>query len=204
MNKTQVERYFKILSKLYPKKCRIILTGAAAGSLYGRVRATLDIDFAVRTADWIGFEKAVRETTERTGILAQYGEDIDRWSMISYLDYDRHIQVHKKIGVLEICLMDPAYWAIGKLARYLDTDIRDLVTVLRKTATPWRSLMTVTGKALSESPKSTACALFKRQVEDFVRRSGRRIWGRGFPAEEAVALFHRSAGIDRTKSAARS
>lgn len=195
MNKVQVERYFKVLSVLYPKKCRIILTGAAAGSLYGRVRATLDIDFAAKTSDWTAFETAVRRTTERTGILAQYGEDIDRWSMISYLDYDRHIRVYKRIGSLEICLMEPSYWAIGKLTRYLDTDIRDLVSVLKKTATPWRACVTVAGRALKHSPRSTACALYRRQVEDFIRRSGKKVWGRGFPQDEAIRLFRSRAGI---------
>ncbi|MCG3177187.1 MAG: hypothetical protein MOGMAGMI_02155 [Candidatus Omnitrophica bacterium] len=195
MNRTQVERYFKVLAGLYPKRCRIILTGAAAGSLYGRVRATLDIDFAVRTADWPAFEKAVRRTTELTGILAQYGEDIDRWSMISYLDYDKHTRLYKKIGSLKIRLMEPSYWAIGKLARYLDTDIRDLISVLKRTATPWTTCLAVAGRALKHSPKSTACALYRRQVEDFIRASGKKVWGRDFQPDPAVRLFRRSAGI---------
>ena len=51
------------------------------------------------------------------------------------------------------------------------------------------------GTALQKSPKSTACYLFRRQVEDFLKAYGRQIWGKAFSHLEAVRIFHRSAGI---------
>lgn len=197
MNKTQVERYFKILSKAYPGRCRVILTGAAAGALYGRVRATMDIDFAAKTADWERFSAAVRETGARTAIHAQFAEDIDRWSMITFMDYAKHTYVYKKIGGIEVRLMEPPYWAIGKLSRYLDSDVQDLVKVFKKTRTPWREVAVVAGFALKKSPKSNACFLFRRQVEDFLSHSGRKIWGSAFDLEEAIFLFQKSAGMGK-------
>ncbi len=129
MNRKQIEHYFKIVDKIYAKKCRIILTGAAAGALYGRVRATMDIDFSAEAADWEGFSKAVEEASVRTGIAAQYAEDIDRWSAITFMDYKKHTFIYGRFGRTEVRLMEPSYWAIGKLSRYLDPDIGDLVRV---------------------------------------------------------------------------
>jgi hypothetical protein len=195
MNKRQIERYFALLAELYPKPCRVILTGAAAGALYGRVRSTMDVDFAAKTADWDGFSKAVQETSLRTGIAAQHAEDIDRWSAITLMDYARHTRPYRRFGGLELRLMEPSYWAIGKLSRYLDPDIRDLVAVFKKTRTGWKELARVAGKALRKSPRSTSCFLFRKQVEDFFKHSGRKVWGRGFRAQKALDLFHKHAGI---------
>lgn len=204
MNRREIIRYFKTFSRLYGKPCRIILTGAAAGSLYGRVRATMDLDFAVvlegrggqrKEARWGEFERAARRATQLTGIAVQYAEDIDRWSAITYLDYLKHTRTFRKFGGLVVRILDPAYWAIGKLTRYLAPDIRDLVEVLKRTKTPVVKLARVLGRALKESPKSTACELFKRQVEDFFLRCGGDVWGKNFSPDRAVHLFQRHAGL---------
>lgn len=204
MNKKQIERYFKTLSKIYPRKCRVILTGAAAGALYGRVRATMDIDFSAETADWEHFSKAVEQTSLRTGITAQYAEDIDRWSPITLMDYKKRTFIYGWFGPVEVRLMEPSYWAIGKLSRYLDPDIGDLIKVFKKTRTPWREVASVTGRALRKSPKSTACFLFKRQTEDFFKRFGKKIWGRAFDAKEAISLFYQRAGVRNHQKNSRS
>ncbi len=195
MNKRQIDRYFSVLSKLYPKKCRLILTGAAAGVLYGRLRSTVDVDFAARTADWAGFSKSVSETGLRTGIAAQFAEDIDRWSSITLLDYERHTFLYKRFGKIEVRLMEPAYWAIGKLSRHFDSDVQDMVKVFRKTATRWEDVASVAGAALKASPKSTACFQFRKQVERFFEHFGRKTWGRAFDKDAAISRFRQSAGI---------
>ena len=195
MNKRQVDRYFSALSKLYPKSCRVILTGAAAGALYGRVRATMDVDFAAQTGDWEGFSKAVQEMGLRTGIIAQYAEDIDRWSSITLLDYRKHTYLYRRFGRIEVRLMEPPYWAIGKLARYLDSDTHDMAKVFKKTRTPWKDVATIAGRALKQSPRSTVCFLFRKQSEDFFSQFGKNIWGGNFEPNEAILLFREEAGI---------
>ncbi len=196
MNRAQVERYFRRLGEAYSKKCRVILTGAAAGALYGRVRATMDVDFAAKAADWRGFSKAVEEVSRRTGIAAQCTEDIDRWSSVTLMDYAEHTYLYKKYGSLELRLMEPPYWAIGKFSRYLDPDIKDLVKVFKKTTTRWQDVAVVAGKALRKSPKSTSLFLFKRQIEDFFSWQGIKVWGRTFDAKDAIELFYTNAGVN--------
>lgn len=195
MNKKQIERYFKLLDKIYDKNCIVILTGAAAGVLYGRVRATMDIDFSAEAADWETFSKAVQETSMRTGIEPQYAEDIDRWSSITLMDYKKHTFSYGWFGRVEVRLMEPPYWAIGKLSRYLDQDIDDIVKVFKKTGTKWQDTAVVTGRALRESPKSVACFLFRKQTEGFFEQYGKKTWGRTFNPTEAIEAFRKEAGI---------
>ncbi len=204
MNKQEINRYFRILSTLYRKPCTIILIGAGAGALYGRVRATMDLDFALKFKThsqrgeeklWQEFSEQARETSARTGIAAHYAEDIDRWSSITYLDYDKHTLRFRRFGSLNLRLLEPSYWAIGKLTRYLDPDIRDVIEVMRRTKIRPGKLSRVLGLALKKSPRSTACDLFRRQVEDFLAIYGRRIWGRDYLPDAAIRTFHRYAGF---------
>ncbi len=195
MNKRQIDRYFSLVDKIYEKKCRIILTGAAAGVLYGRVRPTMDVDFEAGAADWDGFLSAVKKASDQTGIESQFSEDIDHWSSITLMDYREHIYLYGKFGKLAIYLMEPAYWAIGKLSRYLDQDVQDMVRVFKKTGTNWKTVAEISGKALKKSPKSTACFLFRKQTEDFLKNRGREVWGKKYNADEAIIHFHKYAGI---------
>ncbi len=204
MKKQEVIRYFRILSRIYHRPCRIILTGAALGTIYGGVRATFDIDFALKLKsrsrqkkeeDWQMFTEAAKKISARTGIAAQYAEDIDRWSSITYLDYEKHTRLFRKFGSIEVRVLDPPYWAIGKLTRYLVPDVRDLIQVLKKTKTSWQNLIKIAGHALRKSPKSTACFLFRKNVEDFIKSYGVQIWSRRFDSEKAINYFYQSAGI---------
>lgn len=203
MNRRQIDRFFRKLSQRFDRSATIILTGAAAGSLLGRVRPTLDLDFALklkgppraREDKWKAFARAICEVSQQTGIAVQYAEDIDGWSSITFLDYTRRTHLYRRFGKLEVRLLDPAYWAIGKITRYLDPDVRDLIAVIKKQKVSSAQLARVLGRALRHSPRSTACSLFRRHVESFFSTSGRTIWGRQFKPEAAIRLFHRFAGI---------
>ena len=94
-------------------------------------------------------------------------------------------------------LLEPACWAVYKLARYLDADVEDLRTVLRRERVPSLALARLCGESLRASPRSTQLFLFRRQVEHFLAQHGRAIWGRRFDVSRTVAAFHRAAGIGR-------
>src|SRR3990167_1428697 len=131
MNRLQIDRFFTILDRELNAPARIIVTGAAAGALWGHVRPSLDIDFAIQPSagerKWEHVEFAVEKTKALTGISANYAIDIDRWGAISLLDYRQHTHRYKVFGRLAVHLLDPAYWSIGKLTRYLQPDIDDMV-----------------------------------------------------------------------------
>ena len=197
MSPRSINRFFRVLASHCDLPATIILTGAAAGSLLGRVRPSLDIDFAVllrsrRPARWRQFEAAVARTVRVTGIQANYAQDIDRWGAITLLDYRRHTLPYRRVGPLTIRLLHPAYWSIGKVSRYLDPDVSDLVAVLKRRPVPPARLVSLWGRALRESPPSTAGAQFRHQAEHFLRAYGRDIWGRRFDSELIIRRFRQA------------
>lgn len=200
MNRNQIERFFQVLDKELDERVTVVLTGAAAGVLWGSFRPSRDVDFAIRPARetpgiWERIEEAVERTVKLTGIMANYAEDIDRWGTVTLLDYWNRAHSHRQFGKLKVSLMDPAYWSIGKIGRYLESDVQDLVGVLSRRKVPAMRLAQLWGRALRESPPSSDCFQFRGQAESFMRTYGRKIWGKRFDSEEAIRRFHREAGI---------
>ncbi len=200
MNKKQIDNFFKIVDAEFRQDARAILTGAAVRSIIGSNSPSIDIDFAIdlknhSEQNWKQLESAIRKAIDRTGIQVNYAEDIDRWGMITLLDYKNHTKLYKKIGKLAIRVLDPAYWSIGKITRFLNPDILDMIHVFRKTGIQPSRLAKIWGKALMASPRSTALPRFRRHVEDFFLSYGKKIWGNSFNPSKAVKQFHKSAGI---------
>ena len=203
MTPRAIDRFFRTLAKEFGGSATIIVTGAAAASLWGRIRPSQDIDFGIQLgsrspAGWERFQEAVRRAVQRTGIQVNYAQDLDRWGSITLLDYRRHTLPYRRFGKLNVRLLDPLYWSIGKLGRYLGLDVDDVVKVLRRRRIPAASVIRVWARALRASPKSTALTQFRIQVEHFLRTYGRAIWGRRFDPEAAVRQFHRAAGLRPT------
>src|SRR5437667_293492 len=130
-----------------------------------------------------------------TGVTVQYSNDIDRWSSVTIPPTRRRSRPHRRFGRLSVHVLDPACWAVYKLARYLDADVEDLRYVLRRAHVPSGALARLCGTSLRASPRSTQLFLFRRQVEQFFRTQRRAGWGRGFDAGSAVAPLHRAAQI---------
>jgi len=114
----------------------VIIAGAAAGALMGYVRPSLDIDFEIRLVRTsrkgkIKLEAAIKKVSGLVGIVTNYSEHIGGWSMVNYLDYRKHTLVYRKIGRIDVRVMAPEYWTIGKMARFLELDIQDMVKIIR-------------------------------------------------------------------------
>lgn len=200
MNRRQIDRFFNVLSEQFNEELAVLLTGAAAAAIWGQVRPSVDVDFAVQAKArdktvWERLETAVERTIRLTGIQANYAEDIDRWGLITLLDYRRHTRPYRRFGRLEVRLLDPAYWSIGKMTRYLDPDVRDMIQVFKRQKIPADRLARLWGRALERSPRSTALIQFRRQVEDFLRTHGPAVWGKKFDAEQSIRRFYGEAGI---------
>lgn len=197
MTPQQIDRFFRTLAREYPHSATVIVTGAAAAALWGHVRPSLDIDFSIRTGQrspsaWSELEQAIDRTVRLTGIRVNYAEDIDRWSSVSLMDYRRHTMPHRRFASLEVRLLDPTYWSIGKLSRYLEPDVNDLVNVVQRWRIRADRLIQVWGRAVRRSPRSLALTQFCRQAEHFFRASGPTIWGNTFDADRAIAKFRRA------------
>ena len=200
MTRRRIEQFLKTLAAELDRPARLYLTGAAAAAFLGRVRPSLDIDFGLEIRDpdpasWRAVQEAVNRASKLSGIAASAAEDIDRWGMISLLDYKKTSRRHGRFGQLEVRTLHPLNWSIGKLTRFLDVDIDDVVQVFRRQSIKAPAAARLWGRALRASPASTAQFQFRRQVETFFRAQGRAVWGTRFASEGAIALFYRAANI---------
>ena len=209
MTPRRIEAFLATFARELGQPARAYVTGAAAAALWGRVRPSLDVDLGVELTrksrgGWEPVQRAIDRTTRLTGIAASVAEDIDRWGMITLLDYKRTSRRYRRFGNLEVRLLHPANWAIGKLTRYLEPDVRDVVEVLRRQDIAAATVARIWGRALRASPASTAQFQFRRNVEHFFDRWGRHIWGAPFDPDAAGRAFHRAAGIQPSAARGRS
>ena len=197
MVRQQIDRFFRALAHQLNRPARVILTGASAGALWGSLRLSQDVDFAIQSVPhrrdaWQDIEAAVTRTVRLTGIPANYAEDIDRWSSISFLDYQRHTLPYRRYRRLEVRLIDPAYWTIGKIARLWPSDAEDLVVVLRRRRIALPRLLRLWATAIRASPRSPALTRCRQHVESFLRSAGNQVWGKDFDSTRAIGQFHKA------------
>ncbi len=165
--------------------------------VFGGVRPTGDIDFGIAAdaGHLPAIEAAIENAARVVGVAVQYSTDIDRWSSIAIPPGHFRTRPWRRVGRLSVHLLQPACWAVYKLARYLDSDADDLVAVLGRERVAPARLARLCGDCLRTSPRSTQLFAFRRHVEHFFRSHGPRIWGTTFRAARTIEAFHRAAGI---------
>lgn len=187
MRKRQIDFFFLELSKALSFRADIILLGASAGSLMGHIRPSLDIDFEIRmkgkNKDKSGLEEKILKTAEKAGVAVNFSEDVSHWSMVSYLDYRRTARPYKKFGKLNVKLIAPEYWTIGKMARYLALDARDVAAIIKKQGIKPGPLVGLWRRALDSSGLCLELGQFKKHAAHFLKSHGRKLWGKGFDLE---------------------
>jgi hypothetical protein len=195
-----LKKFFSALARRLPSHAKLILTGGSEAMLLGGRRPTGDLDFSFEMPDRkpvlsSKVEAAIAAAAQEAGVAVQYSADIDRWSQVSVPKAKTKTRFYKRFGPLTIHLLDPKCWAVYKLARYLDSDVEDLVSVLKHQRVSWIALARLCGQCLRLSPRSTQLHLFRRQVEHFFKEHGGKVWGKTFKSERAIAVFHRTAKI---------
>ena len=200
MKSSEADKFFRELAKRLDEPVTVFLTGAVAGALFGNIRSSADIDFAIEpkrkgNERWEKINHAILQASRETSLSVQYARDIDRWGMISLLNYRRKAIRYRKFGAIDVRALDPVHWAIGKFTRYWDPDIRDLIAVLKKKRVPPAKLAKTLGKALRQSPPSSQGFQFRQHVEQFFEKYGRRVWGAQFDPAGSISIFRAAAGI---------
>lgn len=198
-----VEQFFSELDKKIKQPVKIILTGAMAGIILGNIRPSMDIDFEIEflsmdnpsdgLVEQIG--AAISEVSAQLKLPAQYSDSIQGWSEISFLDYREKSSLYKQIGKVEVRLLSPEHWTIGKMARYLPLDEMDVTFVLKKHNVKWEKIVQVWAEAVKKSRISEKVREFRDHVYDFLKHKGKKIWGDNFDYNLAIEKFKSSAGI---------
>jgi hypothetical protein len=131
----------------------------------------------------------VRGASAETGIYVQYSESVERWSQLAWLEYREHTRLFKRFGPVEVRVLNPPYWSIGKIGRYWDQDVADLVAVFTRQPPDALALATLWSRVLRASPQSTLLASVRRQALHFFETHGAAIWGPTLPLERIKPLF---------------
>ena len=195
MRPRDIHFFFKLLDQSLNRPAQIILLGASAGALMGHIRPSVDIDFEIRLKKSKkvlhpeALETILQAVAKRSRVAVNYSEDVSHWSMISYLDYRRTAVPYKRIGKLAIKIMAPEYWTIGKMARFLDLDIQDMIKIIRIKKLKPQRLLKLWKLALEKSHLSLELGEFRRHVIQFVGTYGKGLWGRGFDPDKALKTF---------------
>ena len=126
------------------------------------------------------------ETARKVGVAVNFSENIDHWSMVSYLDYRRTASHYKKFGRLTVKLIAPEYWTIGKMARYYALDASDIAVIIKKKKLKPRALIKLWKRALRSSDLCLELGQFKKHMTHFLKTYGRKLWGKRFRYESFV------------------
>ena len=166
MNRKRIERFLATLAQQLNAPARVYLVGAGAAALWGRVRPSIDIDLGIQPTGrppvpWDDIAAALARTTALTGIPTSAAQDIDRWGMITLLDYRRTSRSYQRFGKLDVRLLHPINWSIGKLTRYLDPDVGDVVAVFKSQRVAFAEAARTWGRALRASPPSSVQFQFR-------------------------------------------
>lgn len=199
MRNQSINLFLKVLADELDTPAEVILTGAGAGFLLGHIRPSLDLDFEIRLKKktkkaQIQLEEAVAKATKISGLSAQYSENIGGWSMISYLGYRKRAIPYRQFRKLKVKIMAPEYWTIGKMARFFELDIQDMIQVIKKKKIKPAPLIRLWAKALISSSLSIECGQFRSHVVDFIRKYGKKIWGSPTNTVRLIELFKREIG----------
>ena len=192
MADSRFEAFLRALSERWPHPATLLITGAWAAATWGRVRHTRDVDFEVAgvPARWMeAFGEAVRAAESDSGLMAQYSTRIDRWSELSLLAYRRNAKAVKRYGQLDVRVLDPLHWSLGKVGRYVDRDVADLVEVFKRVRPDPLTVARLWSRALRASPPSSQLWNIKRQMLDFFRSYGASVWKTPVPLERIERLF---------------
>lgn len=192
MRNRDIDIFFLRLSEEWKYPTRIILIGGAAALLFGGVRPTLDVDFQFcfgKELSFDDFSEAVSKVVKKTGIEAQFSDVVDRWSSLSFLDFDQHLIHYKTFGRIEVYLTHPLYWSLGKIGRYLTSDCHDMIEVFKRHPVDPKELARLWRKALTASPRSEQIPMIKKYMIDFFKHYGKKIWTNQFNLAEVLEIL---------------
>ncbi len=195
MNPRRILSFFKRLDQTLNSAAEVIVVGASAGALMGHIRPSFDIDFEIRLkgagaiAARNKLEKAIDTAAQASGVAVNYSENVGGWSMISYLDYRRTAIFYQDVGKIKVKLIEPAYWTIGKMTRFLELDIQDMLKIIRRKKVPAGRLIKIWATAANASDFSLELGQFRDHVVCFLKHYARRLWGQSADPEKQIRFF---------------
>jgi hypothetical protein len=124
-----IRAFLEEVGRRYLKPARLLLLGGSALCLLGNPRPTLDIDYVGNDLRKGELERIIDNVASEMGVEAD-AVPIGQFIPIPAGADERHLLVGR-FELLDVYICDPYSIALGKIDRGFDTDIDDVVFLLR-------------------------------------------------------------------------
>lgn len=130
MNKADIRQALEKIGRMVPDHASLVLIGGSALSLLGSPRATLDLDFVGDDLSTADLHKLIIRLAANLEIPVE-PVPLERFIPLPEGSERRKIHIGR-FGNLEVFVADPYSIALSKLDRGFDTDLEDIIFLLRK------------------------------------------------------------------------
>ena len=164
--------FFQRLGERYPGACEFYLLGGSALCLLGNLRQTLDIDYAVELAPDDSLEPLEAALTELASEMQLDLENVPLAEFIPLLPqaHERRRLVGR-FGGMDVYIFDLYSIALSKIARGFDSDLEDVLFMLREGLIEYGDLEGHFNDVLPQAPKADIVpSEFRAYFEEIRRR----------------------------------
>lgn len=130
LTRGKLEAFLAELGLRYPKTAQLHLIGGSALILLGSPRPTLDVDYVGDDLQKDEFQRIIDEVAREMHIEVD-AVPIEGFIPLSADAQERNLEVGR-FGNLHVYVFDPYAIALSKIDRGFDTDIEDIVFLIRR------------------------------------------------------------------------
>jgi hypothetical protein len=138
MNPKDIESLLQSIGEKISTPSVLILVGGGALALLGSPRPTIDLDFIGDDLTPSDLHRQVIRLAEDLNIHAE-PIPLERFIPLPEGSHERNIRIGR-FGGLEVFVADPYSIALSKLDRGFDTDLDDIIFLLRRNLVQWEEL----------------------------------------------------------------
>ncbi|MBW6474804.1 MAG: hypothetical protein K0B14_16875 [Anaerolineaceae bacterium] len=121
--------FFEMLGKQYPDKEQLILLGGCALNLLGSSRPTLDVDYVGDDLKKGAFDRFLEEVAQKLHLDIE-AVPIAKFLPVTTEDMEGCL-TFGKFGEIDVFILNPYLIAISKVERGFDTDIEDVIFLIK-------------------------------------------------------------------------
>lgn len=125
----KLKNFLEMIGLNYPHNERLILLGGCALNLLGSNRPTLDIDYVGDDLGKGTFDLFLEETAQKLKLDIE-AVPIEKFLPVTVDDMDECLPFGK-FGEIDVLILNPYIIAFSKVERGFDTDIEDVIFLIR-------------------------------------------------------------------------
>jgi hypothetical protein len=168
MNKGLIQEFLARLGSRYPKQATLYLLGGSALILLGSSRDTLDIDYVGNDMQKDDFQILIEEIAAELELETE-PVPIERFIPLPEGNDQRKIHIGQ-FGNVDAYIVDPYSIALSKVDRGFETDLEDIVFLIRHNQINMEELEQIIKNSLSRAGKFDFHPEILAHFEDLKKR----------------------------------